>query len=464
MVNGLSRSFPVPVPNRGSLRLLAGVLLCASLMTNFGGYTPIAFGLLLSSLLALAVSGGAEPGPAPAWAVGVAAASLGLMTLRSPSVDGWGQTAASLLLVAGAAGACLARSRRLAAVGLGAAVTAVALLVVLPWRWGRGLVDVFSLLQTATGELLAGHNPYAPTVPTYVIPDATGALNPVPAHFSYGPGALLLHAPGRLLGDERLSGAVLMALCLVVFAVLAVRSGNRARTVQSAALCAAFPLTAPLILYSFAEVDVLAGLALWLLLRDRHRRLGLVALTVAMATKPTIALLLIPYALWLPRARRDVAAGVAGVMLLNLPFAIATGPAQLIYDQLGVFVDFPTLYSGLTLTSYLHATFGAASVPAVATLLLGAAALIFTVARRPHDQADLLSSAALITVIFFLCAKYAYVNYYAIPALLMLMTHPVQGLTFAREEVRLPTLALSWRRPVTGVARPHLSRLARTRR
>src|SRR5260370_29453967 len=98
---------------------------------------------------------------------------------------------------------------------------------------------------------------------------------------------------------------VLFAALFAATAVLAARSARRGHVVRIAALCAAFPLTAGMVISSWVDVYTVAGFAGWLVLRERHRGLAVAALALALATKPTIAPMLLPFLVWSPSARRE---------------------------------------------------------------------------------------------------------------------------------------------------------------
>ena len=439
-------------------RLLALVTLCLALLHDFGDYSPLATGLALLAVVLLAVSLRAPRG-ASAAATAAAIVGCALLQLWYVRWYGWYEAIPATVLTTAAAVACRAQARALRLGATTAAGAASAALVALPWRWGRSGIDAFDFVQGAADEVLHGHNPYSPTWPTYVVfHRESGLSTPIDSHFDYQPAVALLAAPGRLVGDVRLVSVVLFVALFAAAAALAARSGDSARVRTVVLLCAAFPLTTAMVISSWVDVYVLATFAGWLVLRDRHGALAVAALAICLATKPTFAVLLLPYAVWSGRARRDLGVAALAALLLMLPFVVATGPAQFVHDVIGVDFDYPTRLDALTLNSYLYYSFGIDGLPAWAGIAASAAAAVFALRRRPRDHADLLAAAALVALVAFLTAKWAYLNYYFLPAFLLVMAHSAEGLPVAAAwRIGLPVLPTRLRAargaaplPVTG--------------
>ena len=328
-----------------------------------------------------------------------------------------------VLLVAAPAAVLLSR-RRIALLLLAAAAAATARSLVLHWTWGAEGNDVFRFTQTAAHALLHGHSPYGPATPAYV----EGVSWNYPVHFPYGPSIVLLSLPGRLLGDVRASSLVLLLVLFGSVLLLAHRSGmSRGELVRLGGLLLAFPLTVVMITSAFVETYSIGLLALWLVLRERHQRLAVVVLAVALATKPTIALAVLPFFLWSWPARREIVTAVVLAALLVLPFALVTGFRQFYDDVAGVHLQlFPTRIDALTVNALLH-SLGRSFIPPTASVLAGIAVLALLLWRRPRDSGDLLIAGALLSTVSFLLAKEAFVNYYFSVAMLLLLAVACRG-------------------------------------
>src|SRR5579871_3683906 len=109
------------------------------------------------------------------------------------------------------------------------------------------------------------------------------------------------------------------------------------------------PFIPYMVLMEWTDSFCVAGLAWWLVLRDRHRAWATVALTIALSSKPSVLLLMVPMLAWSPAVRRELLWAVAATVAILLPFALWTGVAQFVYDTVLVFADLPTRRDGLTL-------------------------------------------------------------------------------------------------------------------
>ena len=397
------------VPRDGYL-LGAIIALTAGTLAGFGEYTPAALALVLVGLAlltaALAGTASARSLPRLLWAglLFVLVALGGLEVGPLPGVS-W-----SLFLVAATAAAigALVRDRLLSWALLGVAVGLEAVMLGLGWRWGSSPIDVFTMLQAGARQLIGGANPYSVLVP---FTPYTGYRGPSAIPFNYGPAAAVIDVPGRLLGDVRIVHLVLAVVLVGCVAVLA-RHADAATRFRVLALASLLPLTLALIHYAWVDLPALAFFALWLTVRDRHAWGAAMALGVSLAIKPSAVPVLIPMVVWLPRARRDVVAGVAAAAVVIAPFAVITGPAAFFRDVVSNLADQPPRLNSLTVDAFLHSVSapllpGALSVAAVLVV-----AAVATFGRRPAGPGDCAVVGALIAVVAFLVAKVAYLNYY----------------------------------------------------
>lgn len=292
-------------------------------------------------------------------------------------------------------------------------------------HWGYVHIDVFWFTQGATGQLLSGHNPYAAVYPT----TTPGVLS---AHYPYGPGLLLIASPFRLLGDVRTANAVAMLGVFAGIAILARRHLDSDAAGRVVALALAVPFAPFMIFQAWPEVYPLAGLTVWLVLRDRHPWLGTSALALGLATVPTtVPLLALPW-LWWHRARLEVTVAAAGVIAISLPFAAWAGFSRFWADTVLLQLRLPTRHDGLSINGllyHLHQPLlaGWVGVAMTAAFLILAALL----GRREWESAMKLGAGLLL--IAFLTAKWAFFDYY------FLVTYAlVLGMALAR-----PTAAMS---------------------
>jgi hypothetical protein len=277
------------------------------------------------------------------------------------------------------------------------------------WRWGRAAIDVFTTLQAGAQHLLQGANPYAFRYQD-LVPLPTWHL--VSAPFQYGPTALYLGSPGRLVGDVRLLAAAAVVVTAVAVLLVARRSG--AEPLQRVAfLVAGTPLFVPLVVNAWVDVYTAAGAALWWLLRDRRWAAASVALGAVAAAKPIMLAALVPVAVWDRAVLRELAVAALAAVLLCLPFAIWTGPAEFVYDVAGVHVavlnqPWPTSISFDALLLQAHAP----TIPdwvAIAVLALSVPAALLW--RPPERATRLLAGAALLTGVLLL-SRQSFMNYY----------------------------------------------------
>jgi len=94
----------------------------------------------------------------------------------------------------------------------------------------------------------------------------------------------------------------------------------------------------------------------------------------------------------------------------------------------------------LDLLSYLWSQLGVQSLPLWLGLLATGIAAVTALARRPRDLADLCGAAAFISVVAFFFGKWAFLNYYFLTAVFIVLALASQGLRvdLADDQVRLP--------------------------
>jgi hypothetical protein len=308
-------------------------------------------------------------------------------------------------------------------------------------QWGMASIgdDVFHFQQTAAQALLNGQNPYAPLVESAnVLPP--GKANWILLHFPYGPVLPVLEAPFRLLGDIR----VLHVLAAVVLSAAVLVLARRAGTFDtSACVVMAFPLTVGMALFGWVDIVTMAALATWFVSFRTHPRLATLALVIALAVKPTTLIALVPILFWSVRGRRQVAIAAVFTALFVLPFALFTGLSQFYYDVLGVQLAVLPRLDSLTVNSFLNA-YGLPVLPfAVSALVIGVTT-VMVLRHRPATYGELFTGTAILATVSFLVAKWAYFNYYYIPAVLLMLAVAGNSLPLdAPEMIRPPAVFLA---------------------
>jgi hypothetical protein len=411
-------------PGRQGLLLASLVLVCAGASLNFGGYSPAALGCELFAIALLAAACTVEDRPISRWSWLAGLCALSVCDLRYTL--GWSLLEAAFAALALASAVLVARahpSRIRLVVALTAASAAVAGTVIVGFHAGVGRIDVFDELVRSANALIHGHNPYGPLTPIYIQFDPqTGALNAVLEHFPYLPVAALVAVPGALLGDPRLSTAAVAVIIGVAMLVLWRRADDRLRPRAEHALLLAvlFPLLPGMILFAWVDLEIAAGLAVWLALRERSRLAAVLALGLGMCVKPTAFLVVFPLALRSCRHAAEVVAGVAIAVALIVPFALITGIPGFAYAVLGVQLEQSIRPDSLALSSLLYAD-GLHKLPLiipVVTLLLAA---VHVIRHRPRTLGAALTGAAFIGLVNCVFNTFAYFNYYALVAAVILL-------------------------------------------
>ncbi len=442
------RSLARLVGRREVLLLAAVALLGVGDTVNFGSLSTLAIDLVLLGLMAAVLASRAPDAPAGRgfWALVAALCAVeGYTYVTHFGAAGAGFTVLALALTTAL---MVVSPRRIRPVAALCALGSLAAFVyaVLPWRWGFVDIDVFQSLQNAGAALLHGQNPYATTfgTPDMVAPQLF-VLRTV--HFQYLPGAALVAAAASLLGDVRIGGmlAMVVVVACTVHMARRIALGGR-RGIELFALCLALPMTTAMLFYAWVDVYSIAGFAAWLALRERHPRWAVVCLAFSLSVKPTILIALVPWVLWSRAARRELLFAAAAALALLIPFVIATGPAALYQDVIGVQAKLGFRYDGLTLSAWTYALTGHLP-PIWLSPAIGALFAWFALRRRPQTPVDLLIAGAVLSVAGFLLAKWAFLNYYFIPVWLLMLALAARDARFADGEVALPRpfeTALMW--------------------
>jgi len=286
------------------------------------------------------------------------------------------------------------------------------------WHWGRAAIDVFDTLQSATRHLLQGQNPYFFQYKD-LAPQPKWHL--VMAPFQYGPAALYLDVPGRLLGDVRVLTAAAAALTGVALVLIARRRG-RAQLQQVSFLVASLPLFAPMIVNAWVDVYTAAGLAVWWLLRERQWLAGSIILGIGAAAKPVMLVGLLPFLVWDRTVRRDAVVAAGAGLLLCVPFLVWTGPVKFIYAVAGVHVQvlneiWPTsvTFNALLLKAHLP------TIPDAVSVAVLLASIPTAMLWRPTRQDVRLLIAVAFMLAALLLSKQSFLNYYYVVVIWLLL-------------------------------------------
>lgn len=273
-------------------------------------------------------------------------------------------------------------------------------------------IDVISLVRDGALRWLHGHDPYTGRYPS----TTTGARS---LPYTYSPITFILAAPAAWFGNVRYANVTLAATCVGSLYLIGVRCAGSRPSEYGARilpLILAVPLMTVMVWTGWTEVYVLAPLALWLLLRGRHTRLAVGLLAVAIGAKFTLLPVLVPLFLWSPKMRREIAwAASAAGCFFYLPFIIWAGPVIFFHDTVGFFLTFPTIPNSLSLQSLL-AYFNLPGPTVLVTGLVLVGAVVGLAFWRPRDLSDLLLASAAFTFLAFLVNRWAFFNYWALVA------------------------------------------------
>ncbi len=335
----------------------------------------------------------------------------------------------------------LLRSSRVAWLLVAGASAVTAMAVAGEWTWGTAPIDVFNEVQGATGALIHGQNPYSPVFSLFL---DSPRVHPIfgSGSFNYGPMIAILSIPSRLLGDVRLTVLALNVAIIVAVVAWARRAwGDHRLAPTITALWAASPFVPFMVLTEWTDSFCVAGFAWWLVLRDRHRAWATAALTMGIASKPSVLLLMVPLLFWTREARRELIWAAAATLVIVAPFALWTGLPQFVYDTVGLFGDLPARHDGITLDG-LATVLGHAFVPG-GVLFCGiiVALVVFTI-RRPRDYGSLLAAGAGLVIVVCFFGKQAFLNYYFIAAMALLFAAGSGDLA-PRDPIAIPLKAAS---------------------
>lgn len=328
------------------------------------------------------------------------------------------------------------RSSRVAWLLVAGASAITAAAVASAWTWGAARIDVFDEVQGATGALLHGQNPYSPVFSIF-LDNSHGHAIYGSGSFDYGPMVVLLSVPSRLLGDVRLTVLALNVAIIAAVVVWTRRAwGDHRLGPTVTALWAASPFVPFMVLTEWTDSFCVAGFAWWLVLRDRHRVWATAALTVGIASKPSVLLLMVPLLFWTREARRELIWSAAATLVIVAPFALWTGVPQFVYDTAGLFADLPARRDSITLDG-LATVLGHGFVPGSILLCGIAATLVAFTIRRPRDYGSLLAAGAGLVIVVCFFGKQAYLNYYFIAAMALLFAVGSRGLA-PRDAIAAP--------------------------
>jgi len=399
----------------GDLWVLATIVLLASgCAVNGGEFSPLGIALVIAACPAAVASialwgarSGRPTGPL-VWSAAVAV--LALTNLSLDTASGHLAAAAGLAVVLAIAGVllCSATTERLRRASLALATLCDLGLVAVRARWAAAYIDVFSHIQGPTQQLLLGHNPYAASYPS-TTPGVTTF------HYPYLPGLLLLSAPFRLIGDVRLADAAAMVLIIWSVAVLARRYSGPERAGAIAAVAVTMPFLPYMVVQAWPEIFPVAGVALWLLLRDQRVRWGVASLAIGLCVVPTVLPLLVFSWLWWGKARGEVTAAVFLAGLLCVPFALWAGVGHFIADTLLFQLRLPVRLDALSINGLL-AHLGLPLMPGWAGIVFSFLVLVLMSRWRERSWDAALMLGSILTLVVFLTAKWAFFNYYFIVA------------------------------------------------
>jgi hypothetical protein len=338
-------------------------------------------------------------------------------------------------------------------VGLLLALTAVAAMLIFLCPPTR--IDVLALQQAGARALLSGADPYQMSIPNPYTPEETlaffGRESRVLTHYPYPPLSLLLTALAyRIHPDVRFAYLALQLGIGVLLWRLALRSGAPpARAVALLALHLIHPRglfvvqqawTEPLLAFSFAALLWFSG-----------RRGAAGSLAAFLAAKQH-SVLLLPL-LW-RKGRVIGAAGlalaVAGAVALTLPFAL-WHPADFFEDVVLFQLQQPFRMDALSVPAALAWVTGL-KVPGAVAPVVALGAALWARPRLPVGALGLALGGAFVYLCFFLAAKQAFVNYYYLVGVMLLLAaalQPAPGADAAGARSHLPNaspaLNANWR-------------------
>ncbi|MGH7608483.1 MAG: hypothetical protein ACREOD_00850 [Candidatus Dormibacteria bacterium] len=438
----------VGLSREGAL-LISLVALNLALVSNSGyvGYLALAgMGLCLAMLLIARRQPGGRPSQ---WLWFAVVASLGLAMLAT-KFGGWprGWPLALPMVSAVAAAAMAWRGHRRAALGVGA-VGALAFLGVC-WRWDPSEIDVLFGMRSAGHALLGLRNPYLPTHPSTTL----GAAHLV--HFTYGPVVAIGSALGLLFGDPRVISA--LAAAALAWALLRLSQDRGQGWWLALSVCTA-PLISAMIIYAWPLLWTCALTAWWLVLRERHLRLGVAVLALSLGCALVqMGPLLLVFLLRQRRMAREIV--VAGCLALALVAAFAwwTGFAHFWYYTIGIHFSEARSRGAISLEGIVT-LLGHHSLPGFLGVAAALLAIAYVVLRPRPGLSGLMMDGTLVTLVAMFFARLAFINYYFVAAttiwLAVAMAEPLRagglatGSTPAKEQAGSALVRVGAAQPAT---------------
>jgi hypothetical protein len=427
MTQSVVSQSPMIAPNGGGVMvraIVASTVISVAMLISFGEYNLLAlsvvvvFAVGLGAAIALGLD---KPATRVALIPLLIALALGNQFWALRFHDQTYLVGAIFLAFAVVAFVTIPGAARKWALMIGGSVSLTLSALGVAETWGKSPIDIFDTQFAAAHALINGHDPYAATVPT-VIHLITGTVF-TNAHFPYGPATVLLDVPGLLVGDLRL-GYLVAVVVLIGATILAAPSG-RIRD-YTAALCIANPLLVAMVFYSYVDLFSMVGTALWLALRQRSYRVAVLALGVALATKPTIWFAVLPMALCSRQLLKEIATAIGIAVGMSMPFAIVAGPVAFLTDTVQKNSAVGIRPDALTLEP-LFAAHGV-SIP---WPIVAMAPVVLTVAiawwRRPQTVGEACTLGAFCCTGILLVAPSAYLNYYFVAAWMLVLSVALAG-------------------------------------
>jgi hypothetical protein len=391
-------------PSREGYGLAAIVLIGFGCARSSGEYRPTSLIVVVGGacLLMLTATGSGRQAATVTWsaAVFLGALSTGLL-FHNSSAFGW------LAPIIGGVGAVMAIVLSQTLVRVCGCVLAGSMSIAVlieHFKWGHAPIDVFDFAQRATLQLLHGQDPYLKAY-------ATTTPHLPFAHYPFWPAVLLLSVPGRVVGDVRVSNLLAAAAVIASLAVLAKRNGGRELAWRCLALSLTLPFWPFMIRQAWPEIFFIAAIALWLVLRDRHRATSVLVLGVGLATVATgLPFLAFPF-IWFRRARGEILAALAPALLISIPFVVWVGPFHFVSYTVLTQLHLPPRADGLDLDSAWVVETGA-WLPIWVWPAVSVVVLLLLAKTRPRNWSNALYRGTTFVIIALLLAKWAFFNYY----------------------------------------------------
>ena len=436
-----------------ALRLASLLALSLGQLMGFGAYSAGGLALttvaVVPAVLSLRASAHARPAPQHLPTLLCILLAGGALLYDARFLE-WAFIPIVLVLAVCIVGVAMVRPRRMLPLIAAVALVAWGCGLAANWQWGNVAIDVFATQQNAAAALLHAQNPYSGTTLAWINVVGHNAVVVAPLHFGYGPIFPLLEAPFRLLGDVRVLDVIAVLLTAASVLLLARRAGTTRIALMA---LIGFPLMCAMVIFSWTDAVTMAGVALWFACMRSRPRIATIALALALAGKPTALVALLPVLFWSATARRQMLWAVLLAALIVLPFALITGPGQFYQDVLGFYLTSAPRTDSLTFNSALHAL-GQGMLPFAVSALVVGATTVLVLLQRPRTMGDLLSGTAVLTTVSLLVAKTAFLNYYYIAGICLLLAIAGDSLPFDAPEAMCAPLARMLRRVQLPLVRP----------